>query len=229
MKSIVGEIPFENDTQKFAWIKENLYVPVVSDIMDVLGYRNRAMHFRLRPLDEDNCIIAGRAKTFRWMETDYVESDAYDIEIEAVDSLKPDDVVIHSEDHACTNAPWGDLMSTIAQRKGAVGAICDSMIRDCNKIKKMGFPVFYKGIRPVDSLGRGKVMAYDVPVKCGDVLVNPGDVIFADFDGIIVIPVEIEEEVIYKAYEKISKENLSREDLLKGDSLRTVYDRYGVL
>lgn len=222
-------INISEDTAKLTWIKENLYVPVVCDILDILGHRNCAMHYRLRPLDVNNCVIVGRAKTFRWMETDFVEPNAYDIEIEAVDSLKPNDIVVHSEDHASTNAPWGELMSTIAKRNGAVGAICDSMIRDCNKIKEMGFPVFYKGIRPVDSLGRGKVMAYDVPVRCGEVLVNPGDLVFADFDGIVVIPKSLENEVLQKAYEKISKENQSRIDLLKGDSLRTVYDRYGVL
>lgn len=222
-------IEFSSDTEKFAWIRENLYVPVVCDILDVLGYRNCAMHHRLRPLDPNNSIIVGRARTFRWMETDYVESHAYDIEIEAVDSLKPNDVVVHSADRASTNAPWGELMSTIAQRNGAVGAICDSMVRDCNRMIEMSFPVFYKGIRPVDSLGRGKVMAYDVPVQCGDVLVNPGDLVYADFDGIVVIPKAVEEEVIQKAYDKTKKENQSRVDLLNGDSLRIVFDRYGVL
>jgi regulator of RNase E activity RraA len=163
------------------------------------------------------------------METDYVEDDAYDLEIEAVDSLRKNDVVVHSADHACTNAPWGELMSTIAKRNGAVGSICDSMIRDCLKIINMGFPIFYKGIRPVDSLGRGRVMAYDVPVTCGGVVVNSGDLIFADFDGVVVVPREIEDKALELAYEKGFKENESRMDLLKGDSLRTVFDRYGVL
>jgi 4-hydroxy-4-methyl-2-oxoglutarate aldolase len=222
-------VTFLNDTEKFKWIKENLYVAIVCDVLDTLGYRNCAMHERLRPLDPDNCVIVGRARTLRWMETDYVEDDAYDLEIEAVDSLKQNDVVIHSTDFACTNAPWGELMSTIAKRNGAVGSICDSMVRDCLKIIKIGFPLFYKGIRPVDSLGRGRVMAYDVPVKCGDVLVNPGDLVFSDFDGVVVVPRHIEDKALELAFEKGYKENKSRMDLLKGDSLRTVYDRYGVL
>lgn len=93
----------------------------------------------------------------------------------------------------------------------------------------MGYPLFYVGIKPVDSLGRGRVMAYDVPVKCGGVLVNPGDLIFADFDGIVAVPRDVEDEALELAFEKVSKENQSRRDLLNGDSLRTVYDRYGVL
>lgn len=217
------------DTEKFNWIKENLYVPIVCDVLDMLGYRNCAMHHRLRPLDPDNCVIVGRARTLRWMEIDYIEDDPYHLEIEVIDSLKKDDVVVHSTDPACTNAPWGELMSTIAKRNGSVGCICDSLIRDCRKTIEMGFPVFYTGIRPVDCLGRGRVMAYDVPVRCGDVLVNPGALVFADFDGVVVIPREIEDKVLHLAYEKVYKEDQSRIDLINGDSLRSVYDRYGVL
>lgn len=222
-------ILFADDTEKFKWIKANLYVPIVCDVLDTLGHRDCAMHQRLRPLDVNNCIIVGRARTLRWMETDYIEEDAYDLEIEAVDSLTQHDVVVHSTDNACTNAPWGELMSTIAQRNGSVGSICDSMIRDCLRIIKMGYPLFYTGIRPVDSLGRGRVMAYDVPVRCGGVVVNPGDLVFADFDGIVVIPRHIEDQVLELAHEKVFKENQSRNDLLNGDTLKAVYDRYGVL
>lgn len=218
-----------NDEEKFRWIKENLYVPSVCDVLDNLGYRNQAMHQRLRPLDMQNSIIVGRARTLHWMETDYIEDDPYCLEIESVDSLVKGDVVVHSTDFAGSNAPWGELMSTIAKRNGSVGCICDSMIRDCRKIIEMGFPVFYGGIRPLDSLGRGKVMAYDVPVRCGDVVVKPGELIFADFDGVVVIPREVEDKVLDLAYDKVFKEDQSRKDLRNGDSLRTVYDRYGVL
>ncbi|WP_325641651.1 RraA family protein [Parapedobacter sp.] len=220
---------FTTDDEKFDWIRKHLYVPIVSDVMDTLGHRYNAMHHRLRPLDPDNCVIVGRARTQRWMETDYVEADAYDLEIEAVDSLTKNDVIVHSTDSANTNAPWGELMSTIAKRNGAVGVICDSMIRDCKKMMAMRFPVFYTGIKPVDSLGRGRMMAYDVPVKCGGVLVRAGDLVYADFDGVVVVPREIEDRVLALAFEKVSKESQSRTDLLNGDTLRAVYDRYGVL
>jgi regulator of RNase E activity RraA len=191
---------------------------------------NQAMHHRIRPLDGDNCVIIGRAKTFRWMETDYViEDDPYGLEIDAMDSLKAGDVAVHSSDASFTNAPWGELMTTLAKRNGATGCICDGLIRDCQKITKLNFPVFHVGIRPVDSKGRGRVMAYDVPVRCGEVLVNPGDLIFADFDGVVVIPKQIEKKVIRLALEKVGKENASRRELLKGRTLRDVFDEYGVL
>jgi 4-hydroxy-4-methyl-2-oxoglutarate aldolase len=73
------------------------------------------------------------------------------------------------------------------------------------------------------------MMAYDVPVRCGDVLVQPGELVFADFDGVIVVPRSFEDEALARAHEKVTKENHSRRDLLRGDTLRAVFDRYGVL
>ena len=213
-------------------IRQTVYVAAISDVMDEMGYRNQVMHHRLRPLlpDMHNCGFVGRARPFRWMEVDYIPAeDPYGMEIEAMDSLGMGDVAVHSTDHAGTNAPWGELMSTVAKRNGAAGCVCDSQIRDCIKIIEMEFPVYCRGIRPLDSQGRGRVIAYDVPIRCGDVLVNPGDLVYADFDGIAVIPPAIESEVIDRALEKVNKESSSRQELLEGKTLRSVYDKYGVL
>jgi 4-hydroxy-4-methyl-2-oxoglutarate aldolase len=223
---------FQNDVSSFDFIRKNLYVAAVCDILDELGYRNQAMHQRLRPLlpDPESCGFIGRARTFRWMETDYIiEENPYGLEIEAMDSLQPGDVAVHSTDYGGTNAPWGELMSTIAKRKGVAGCVCDSQIRDCVKIIKMGFPVYFSGIRPLDSKGRAIVQAYDVPVRCGEVLVHPGEIIYSDFDGIVVVPQAVEQDVFNRAKEKINKENLSRKELLNGKSLREVYNKYKAL
>jgi len=222
-------IPTE-DNERFAWIRENLRVPAVCDILDDLGRRDRAMHHRLRPLDPKNCTIVGRARTFRWMEVDYiVEDDPYGLELEAMDSLGRGDVAVHSSDASWTNAPWGELTSTLAERNGSTGCICDGLIRDCLQIIEIGYPIFYSGIRPLDSKGRGRVMAYDVPVRCGDVLVHPGELIFADFDGVVAVPRDLEDEALRLAEVKMGKENLTRRDLLAGRTLREVFDQYGVL
>jgi regulator of RNase E activity RraA len=120
-------------------------------------------------------------------------------------------------------------MSTLAKRKGVAGCVCDSQIRDCVKIMKMAFPVYFTGIRPLDSKGRAIVQAYDVPVRCGDVLVNTGDVVYADYDGIVVVPRAVEKDVFRLAAEKVNHESLSRKELLEGKSLREVYDKYKAL
>jgi len=211
------------------FIRAHLYVAAVCDILDDLGFRKQAMHQRLRPLlpDMRNCGFIGRAKTILWEETDRVDEDnPYGLEIEAIDSLKAGEVVVHSTDHNGTNAPWGELMSTISKYKGVSGCVCDSQVRDCIKIIEMNFPVYCAGIRPLDSKGRGVVVDYDVPVMCGDVMVNPGDLVYADFDGIVVIPANIEKEVVQRAKEKVNAENLSRRELLEGKSLMEVYNKY---
>jgi len=222
----------ERDLGLYEFVKRELYVAAVCDILDEMGYRNQAMHQRLRPLLPDirNCGFIGRARTMEWKEIHFVDEDnPYGLEIEAMDSLNRGDVVVHSTDVNSTNAPWGELMSTIAKRKGVAGCVCDSQIRDCIKIIDIGFAVYHAGIRPLDSKGRGLVIAYDVPVKCGEVLVHPGDLIFADFDGIVVIPKAIEAEVIQKAREKVHAENLSRAELLNGKTLNEVYSKYKAL
>jgi regulator of RNase E activity RraA len=220
---------FAKDAALTEFIKEHLYVAAVCDILDEMGYRNQAMHQRLRPLlpDIKNCGMIGRARTLEWKETNVIpRENPYGLEIEAMDSLRPGEVVVHSTDVNGTNAPWGELMSTIAKKQGVAGCICDSQIRDCVRIIEMNFPVFYAGIRPLDSKGRGIVAGYDVPVHCGNVLVKPGDLIYADFDGIVVIPQGIEDEVFARAKEKTVRENHSRRELLNGWSLQQVYDKY---
>lgn len=223
---------FETDQDIFRFVEENLYVAAVCDVLDSLGFREQAMHHRLRPLlpDMRHCGFVGRARTVQWMPVEYAnEADPYGLEIAVMDSLRAGDVVVHSTDYAGTNAPWGELMSTVAKIRGAVGCVCDSQIRDCIKIIEIGFPVYYAGIRPLDSQGRGMVMAYDVPIRCGEVLVHPQELIFADFDGIVAIPQAVEADVLRLAGEKVAKESLTRHELVAGKRLREVYDRYGVL
>lgn len=111
---------------------------------------------------------------------------------------------------------WGELLSTATKARGGRGAVIDGLARDIKKIKEMNFPLFTAGYKPVDSRGRGKVIDYDCTVVCGGVKVTPGDLIFGDIDGIVVIPKDISNEVISAALEKVSKENATRKDLLDG-------------
>jgi regulator of RNase E activity RraA len=97
------------------------------------------------------------------------------------------------------------------------------------KIIRMGFPVYYAGIGPLDSKGRGIVKAFDVPVTCGEASVHPGELLFADFDGIVVVPREVEQEVLRLAVEKAGKEDRARQDLRNGKTIRETYETYKIL
>jgi len=208
--------------------EDTLYTAVVSDSLDQLGIRHQAMRENLRPV-HPRCKFAGWARTIACSDVYHVTADPYALEIEAIDSLLPGEAAVVGTQQSVRNAPWGELLSTAAKARGARGAVIDGLVRDTGKIAELGFPVFAAGIKPVDSMGRGVVSAYNVPVEIGDVLVHPGDFVLADEDGVVVIPGERVDEVIAVAADKVARENGSRELLMKGAYLRDVFARFGVL
>ena len=208
--------------------KERLYTAVVADALDQIGIRNQAMREYLRPVCQCQAFF-GWARTIACCDVYHVQPEPYAMEIEAIDSILPGEVVVVSTQQSKRNAPWGELLSTAARARGAHGAIIDGLVRDVRKIEELGFPVFAAGIKPVDSIGRGIVTGYNVPVECGEVLVNPGDFVFADFDGVVVVPRGNVEEVLHLALDKATRENSSRAELMGGAYLRDVYRKYGVL
>jgi 4-hydroxy-4-methyl-2-oxoglutarate aldolase len=218
----------QSDLDLFAHLENALYTAVVSDALDDLGIREQAMAEHLRPVGS-TVKFAGRARTIACVDTYHVDEDPYGMEIDAIDSILPGEAVVVSTGGSRRNAPWGELLSTAAIARGARGAVVDGLVRDVRRIQDLGFPLFAAGMKPVDSKGRGRVVAYNVPVECGGVLVKPGDVVFADLDGIVAIPAGIVEDVVRLATDKVSRENQSRDDLKKGAYLRSVYDKYGVL
>ena len=218
----------EWDIEPCLFAERNLYTAVVSDSLDQLGARQQAMREYLRPVHK-GCVFAGWARTISCSDVYHIPENPYDVEIEAVDSLLPGEVAVVGTQKSVRNAPWGELLSTAAKARGARGAVIDGLVRDITKIEEIGFPVFAAGIKPVDSMGRGLVTAYNVPVECGEILVHPGDFVFGDFDGVVVIPGSMVKAVLELAFEKVTRENHSRGELQKGAYLRDVFAKYGVL
>lgn len=217
-----------SDQELFDQMCKTLYSAVISDTLDQLGCRHQVMRENINPLDPA-WIVAGRAKTILSVDIHHLPEDPYAQEIAAVDSVKPGDIVIGCTNESTQNGLWGELLSTASKMRGGRGAIVDGLIRDTAKILELGFAVFATGTKPVDSQGRGIVIDYDIPVRCGGVLVHPGDIIFGDRDGIVVIPAALIEEVVEIATDKATRENHTRDELLAGYTLRQVYDKYGVL
>jgi len=211
-------------------IRERLYTAVLSDVLDDLGFRNQAMTPRIRPLD-DALVLAGRARTGLFREVDGVVpgENPYELEMRIIDDLKAGEVIVFGCSGSERIAPWGELLTTAARVRGAVGAVTDGFVRDVRHIRSLDFPVFHGGIAPLDSKGRGKVVAIDEPITCAGVRVAPGDIVFGDVDGIVVIPRDVEDEVLVRAFEKVGRENVTREELLRGATLAEVYKRHGVL
>jgi regulator of RNase E activity RraA len=208
-----------------------LYTGVLSDVLDSLGRPHQAMRPFIRPVDNAS-VMMGRARTglYAPIYGDRGSENPYELEMELVDSLGAGDVAVL----ACNGptervAPWGELLSTAAKMRGANGCVTDGLVRDLKHIKALGFPVFHGGIGPLDSKGRGKMIEHDTEVICAGVSVRSGDIVFADLDGVVVIPQELEERVLDLAVHKATSENNSRNELLEGRLLRQVYEKYGVL
>ena len=208
-----------------------LSAAILSDIVDSLGLKRRAMRPFVRPLDEAQ-VMVGRARTGLYMPA-YALRDGenpYEVEIALVDDLQPQEVVVL----ACNGpteriAPWGELLTTAAQVRGAAGCVTDGLVRDVRQIRAMHFPVFHGGIGPLDTKGRARMVERDVRVECGGVSIDPGDLVFGDVDGVVVIPRSHEHAVMDLALEKVRGEDNTRDALLQGESLANVFKRLGIL
>src|SRR3954454_14448278 len=211
-------------------IRTKLFTSVPSDTLDGLGHRHQAMRPAIRPLDEEK-IMVGRARTGFYMEVFHVAPDEnpYELEIKLIDDLKEGEIAVLGCGAAETIAPWGELLSTACLARGAAGCVTDGLVRDIKAIRKLGFPVFHGGIGPLDSKGRGKVMAIDVPIACGGVQIAPGDLIFGDADGVICVPQAVEQQVIAAALQKVEGEEHTRAALARGEKLAAVFARFGIL
>jgi len=227
-KRCAGHPATAEEAQLFNDVEANLYTAVVADALDHLGLRNQAMGEHLRPLCPSFRFV-GWARTVVCVDIFHIPENPYEMEIEAVDSILPGEVVVVSTIRSIRNAPWGELLSTAAKARQARGAVIDGLVRDVQKIEKVEFPVFAAGIKPVDSIGRGTVIDYNIPTECGGVIVTPGDLVFGDYDGVVVVPANALEDVLRIAYDKANRENWSRRELGQGAYLRDVYKKYGVL
>lgn len=204
---------------------------ILSDIMDSLGLKNRAMKPFVRPID-DTKVMVGRARTGLYMPTYALREgeNPYEVEIALVDDLKAQEIIVL----ACNGptdriAPWGELLSTAAQARKAAGCVTDGLVRDVRQTREMGFPVFHGGIGPLDTKGRGRMVDSDVTVECAGVSIDSGDIVFGDIDGVVVIPHRHEGAVLDKALAKVKGENDTRDALRKGESLAVVFKRFGIL
>ncbi len=221
-------ISFKDDLEMLQFMKTKLYSAVLSDSLDQFGFHDQAMRADIRPI-YPGAIVVGRALTVMSIDIYERTEEPYKLEIEAVDNLKPGNILVASTGRSVRTCFWGELLSTAAQVRGAYGAIIDGYIRDTQRIINMQFPVFCAGMKPVDSNGRGIVADYNCAINCGDAIVRPGDIVFGDIDGIVVIPMQAENDVIQWALAKVDGENKVREELRKGKYLRDVYEKYGIL
>jgi len=214
----------------FELLREKLYSAVVSDVLDGLDSTNHVIKCQLPQVTgRTDKVLIGRCKTTLWADMAHIDPNPYELELKAVDSCQPDEVLIAAANGSFRSALWGELLSTACIRTGCIGAIVDGLVRDQLKMNAMNFPVFAKGASPLDSKNRQKVIEIDVKVEIGNCLISPGDIIIADIDGIVIIPQELESEAISLALEKVAAENTVRDAIKNGLSATAAFKKYGVL
>lgn len=228
-------IEWKTDRELFEIMKRELYSAVIGDILDKMGYLHQFLPWRIQPLAQD-MTVAGRAMPV--LEADAFEelSDGanpvmkkpFGLMLEALDDLKEDEVYI------CTGASpsyalAGELMCTRMQILKAAGCVVNGFHRDTLGILELGFPCFSYGRYAQDQGPRGKVIDFRVPIEIEGVRVCPGDIIFGDLDGVLVIPKEVENKVIVKSYEKATGEKMVAAAIRGGMGARESFDKHGIM
>ena len=181
---------------------KKLYVPAVSDAMDRLGLRPGFVTHEIRPICPLNSVttkIVGYACTMKVAESREAKGSELLEEFKAFGSIKKNDVVVIDAGGAWASSLWGQLLSTESKIRGAVGAVVDGPIRDTLTITEMGFPVFARGFVPSTSRYRMAFIGCGIPVMCGNIRVDQGDLVMGDIDGLVVVPKARIEAVLAEA------------------------------
>lgn len=210
------------------YLKENLYSGIICDVLDQMGYRNQALSNRLNGLN-DNTVIFGPAFTSIGTEVYSMPDDPLTAQCKVVDQLGEGEIYVLVTRGNYNCAVFGELFATAVKSRKGAGVLLDGYARDLKALKEMDFPVFYRGKNPKTSKGRCEINECQIPVTLDGVVINPGDYIFGDIDGIVIIPKDIADEVIDRALETILKENEVRDRLLNGSSLQQAYAEIGAI
>jgi regulator of RNase E activity RraA len=225
-----------SDSELFNIAKKELFTALVGDVLDKLGYLHQFLPPAIKPLNK-NMVVIGRAMPVleadvftKSMEDSFnpLMKKPFGLMFEALDSLQQDEVYI------CTGssnpyALWGGLMSTRAINLRAAGAVVNGYSRDSNEVEKLNFPTFSTGTYAQDQGPRGKVIDYRVPIEIDGIRINPGDMVYGDRDGVLIVPIEIEKEAFEGAIEKARGEQLVKKALEAGMSTVDAFDTFGIM
>jgi len=204
------------------------YSAAIMDVMDHMNVRVQCMDPSVKPL-LPTMKTWGEAVTMYFEAVAEVPERPFQLEMEVLDDIKEGQVIVAQCNARELSAFWGGLLTNAAVGRKAAGAISDGGARDYNEIINLHFPTFCKGLTPYDSCGRMDGKERDIPVVVGGIRVTPGDLIYGDVDGVVVVPQGIVDEVVARAWDKVKGENTVREELRAGASVVKTFEKYGIL
>jgi regulator of RNase E activity RraA len=227
---------WEDDSELFAISRRELFTSVVGDVMDKLGLLHQFLPPAIKPLRQDMLIIGRSMPVFSvdvFREriagsANKLMEKPFGLMLEALDDLKPNEVYVNTGSSP-RNALWGEMMSTRALKLGASGAVLNGYSRDTRAVLQLNFPTFSWGSYGQDSGPRCKVVDFRIPIEIGNVLIEPGDILFGDIDGVCCVPRDAETEVFTKALDKARGEKVVKKVLEAGSSALAAFEKYGIM
>ena len=219
--------PYVTEKLTFELISENLYTPVIGDILDTLGFTHQFLPVEIKPISPQMTVV-GRAMPVILGDVYGIQRKPFGRLTEALDQLQPGEIYLAKSGHAQC-AAWGELLTATAKVRGATGAVIDGFHRDTPQILLQDWPVFSSGSYAQDAGVRSVVVDYRVPIEIGGVTIQSGDLIVGDRDGVVVIPQAVELEVIERALDKATAENVVRRAIEGGMSSTDALKKFGIL
>jgi regulator of RNase E activity RraA len=208
----------------------------VGDAMDKVALQHQFLPPQIQPIRQDMVVI-GRAMPVLSVDVfaeritgsaNALMDKSFGLMLEALDDLRRNEVYVNTGSSP-RHALWGELMSMRARKLGSRGAVLNGYVRDTKAILDMNFPTFGFGSYGQDSAPRCKVVDFRIPVEIGSVRVCPGDILFGDIDGVLVVPAEAGTEVFIRALEKVRGEKLVRKAIEEGISAVEAFGKYGIM
>lgn len=217
----------QDDAARLELVREQLYTPVLGDVLDQVGRQHQFLPPSIMPIRTD-FVLVGRAMPVLATDVFGPQPKPYGLLTEALDQLRPGEVYLAHGGRAQA-ALWGEILTVTAKVRGAVGAVLDGFHRDTPQVLTHDWPVFSRGPYAQDSGPRSSVVDFRVDVEIGSVWVSPGDLVVGDRDGVVVVPRAIEDEVLERALAKVAAENEVLKAIENGMSSTEAFARYGVL
>lgn len=205
-----------------------LYTGAIADILDKRGLRRQVLPFDVTPFTKAN-RVAGPAFTGQGYPCADTANNDTETRLAMLDSITPGTVSVWACGGSVDCAHWGEMMSTAARQRGCMGAVLDGGVRDVDFINAMEYPVFARFQCAASSVGRWDIREYQVPVRIGSTVIRPGDFVFGDTDGVVIVPAELTLEVLEAAEDVSRREGGMRDELRRGVSVKDAYRKYGSL
>ena len=201
---------------------------LASDCLDHLNYRNQVLGPDINMISGVG-VLMGYAFPVELKVVEKAPEIPYLGLLQALDAVGMDQVYVSPTNRHGHGSLWGELLSTACAFKGVAGTLTDGPVRDVSRTRAMGFKVFGVGTSPLDINGRYEVVAHNVPGKIDGVRINPGDLVVADIDGVVIVPIKAIEEVVRLVEEKDAGESQFRQAVREGMRPSEAFAKFGVL